>query len=755
MVTAAERIAGYRAFLAAKTRQAPLIGRESADAEVSPVLHPWQRRIVRWAVQVGRGAVWADTGLGKTFIELEFARLAGVRSLILAPLAVCQQTVREASKLGITARYARSDADADGPGIWVTNYEMALRFDPARLDAVVLDECFAPGTPIDMADGTRKRIEDIRAGDEIINAAGTDTVSDVHRREVPYAVRVSFGGNSVLSSPNHPWFTQRGWVGAQDLQPGDSLLDAAEAVRMVREAVPEEVGHGTAQRAVLQSVLLSEMADEAARAPGEGAYAGSCSEARREQAHMAGVRVAAGSGGDRADSRPQPDCQPRSTGQDLPHLESDEPHSFRAWGQWPWLDRAAAESAGCSWTELAGGVRFVTGPTHTRLSDELQARLGAARTANRHRSGWALAPLAQGAGRKEGRQAGFTRVDGIEILQSGDPRLDRVRDAGGRLCFYDLGATRHPSFSVAGRLVHNSSILKQSDGKTRNSLIRHFAGVRFRLACTATPAPNDTEELTSQAEFLGVMPRAEMLAAYFVHDDEGWRVKGHARGPMFRWMASWAVALRRPSDIGGDDSGYVLPGYDVVTHLLPVDAVPEGQLFATDLGGIGGRAKVRKATLEARCEQTARTVNAEPGEPWIVWCGRNDEADLLARLIPGAVNVHGSMTPEEKADGLLGFADGKIRVLVTKPKVASFGMNFQHCARMAFCGLDDSMEQYYQAIRRCHRYGQTRRVQVHVVLSELEGRIAENVARKEARAAQMTEELVREMRAAGELRAAA
>jgi hypothetical protein len=145
-------------------------------------------------------------------------------------------------------------------------------------------------------------------------------------------------------------------------------------------------------------------------------------------------------------------------------------------------------------------------------------------------------------------------------------------------------------------------------------------------------------------------------------------------------------------------------------------------------------------------------VAAEPDEPWVVWCGLNAEADLLARLIPGAVNVHGSMTPEEKADALLAFADRKIRVIVTKPSIASFGMNWQHCARMAFCGLGDSYEQYYQAIRRCHRYGQARRVHAHVVLSELEGQIAGNVARKEKQAAQMTEELVREMRAAGELR---
>ena len=131
-------------------------------------------------------------------------------------------------------------------------------------------------------------------------------------------------------------------------------------------------------------------------------------------------------------------------------------------------------------------------------------------------------------------------------------------------------------------VLDESSILKQADGKTRTMLIRHFRDVKHRLSCSATPAPNDNEELTSQAEFLGIMPRVEMLAAYFVHDDEGWRIKGHARRPMFRWMATWAVALRRPSDIGGDDTGYILPGLDIMSHLLPVDGTPEGQLFATE-----------------------------------------------------------------------------------------------------------------------------------------------------------------------------
>lgn len=426
----------YADFLARKFEKVEAVGLTTKPDDVSDFLHEWQREIVAWAARTGRAAIWADTGLGKTVMQIEWARIVSDTSMIVAPLAVCAQTVREASKLGLTATYVRSPEQITGPGIWVTNYEMVEHFDPATFGAVVLDE---------------------------------------------------------------------------------------------------------------------------------------------------------------------------------------------------------------------------------------------------------------------------------------------------------------------------ASILKQSDGKTRTRLIRHFADVPYRLACTATPAPNDVEELTNQAEFLGVSTRVNMLSAYFVHDSDGWRLKGHAHVPMFRWMTSWAVALRKPSDIGYDDTGYDLPGLEIDSHLLDVDVTPEDQLFATDLGGVGGRAAVRRATLAARCEKAAALVASEPDEPWLIWCGLNAEAELLAKVIPDSVNVNGNWSPEDKAAALLGFADGDITRLITKPSIAAFGLNWQHCARMVFVGLSDSYEAYYQAIRRCYRYGQTRVVEAHIVLSSLEGQIAVNVARKERDASLITTGLVAEMREAGEL----
>ncbi len=609
----------YAEFLERKAATVAPLGVTVTD--IHPMLHDWQAEIVRWATRIGRAAIWADTGLGKTVMQVEWARhlIGDGQALIVAPLAVCQQTVREAAKLGVEAVYIREHPA--GPGIYVTNYEMVEHFDPARITAVVLDE---------------------------------------------------------------------------------------------------------------------------------------------------------------------------------------------------------------------------------------------------------------------------------------------------------------------------ASILKNSDGKTRARLIAHFRDVDYRLACTATPAPNDNEELTNQAEFLGVMSRANMLAAYYVHDsDAGWRLKGHARRPMFRWMASWALALRRPSDMGYPDEGYILPGLDIIPHLLAVDVVPDGQLFATDLGGVGGRAAVRRATLVPRCEKvielvneshelaalrgklaawdgspstpplavrstsptppsesderlragtpkrtantcastTGRTLNGsadrprsspsttqddvldtpltrsseqsasdspssetrspsattafgsrtgsapastmtdsetktadvpsanrlsatgrgvdspsitattlvESGvscaenatsdsassetipsssqpqwntsparlEPWIIWCGLNDEQTYLEKAFGDrCISLTGSQSPEEKVDLLYRWLDGDRPILLTKTSIAGMGINMQHCARMAFVGLSDSYEAYYQAIRRCYRYGQTRPVHAHVVLSDLEGQIAVNVARKERDAAAVMDHLVREMRAA-------
>lgn len=420
----------YAEFLARKQSAIEKPGREVTAADIHPMLHPWQNDLVRWAVRTSRAALWADTGLGKTFQQIEWARLSRDRgALIIAPLAVCQQTIREAAKLGLDAVYVRDSGEVNRFCINVTNYERVPTISPGLFDAVVLDE---------------------------------------------------------------------------------------------------------------------------------------------------------------------------------------------------------------------------------------------------------------------------------------------------------------------------SSILKQSDGKTRTMLIDWARDIPHRLACSATPAPNDPEELTNQAEWLGRMTRTNMLASYFIHDQDGWREKKHAKEPMYQWMSQWAVVLRRPSDVGGDDTGYDLPGLEIHPEIVNADIQVEGQLFATEIGGVTGRSAVRRATLDARVDRTAKLVANSPGA-WILWCGLNSEANALAANIPGSVNVYGAMDPDEKARLLLGFADGEFDILITKPSIASQGLNYQHCHKMAFVGLGDSYEQYYQAIRRCYRYGQTEIVHAYIVLSDMESQIADNVRAKERRANTTTDGILRAM----------
>lgn len=418
----------YAAFLERKTKAATAVGVEVEPDAIHPLLYEWQRESTLWALRTGRCALFWDCGLGKSYAAMEWARLSADTSLIVAPLSVARQFVRMAPNIDLDVRYVRDGADVDAPGVWITNYEMADRFDPALFGAVVLDE---------------------------------------------------------------------------------------------------------------------------------------------------------------------------------------------------------------------------------------------------------------------------------------------------------------------------SSILKNVDGKTRARLTDAFRAVPRRLCCSATPAPNDVAELTNHAEFLGVMSRAEMLAAYFINDEKDWRLKGHAAGPMFRWMATWAQAIRRPSDLGYSDDGWQLPDLRIVPQVVPVAIDSPGQLFPTAIGGVGGRAAVRRQTLDARVARASEL--ASDNKQWIVWCGLNDEARDCAAAIDGAVNVEGSWTPDDKAAALEAFQDGTIRVLVSKPAICGFGMNFQNAHKMAFVGLGDSYEAYYQAIRRCWRFGQTRPVEAHVVVSELESQIVSNVQRKEHEAQRMTNQLVRHM----------
>lgn len=303
-----------------------------------------------------------------------------------------------------------------------------------------------------------------------------------------------------------------------------------------------------------------------------------------------------------------------------------------------------------------------------------------------------------------------------------------------------------------GVVLDESSILKSFDGKTRTRLIETFANTRYRLCCTATPSPNDLAELGNHAEFLGLMSRAEFLATWFVKVDQGlrttehhgWRMKRHAVEPFYRWMASWAVALRNPSDIGADGTGYYLPPLRVRDAVVESDVAADGVLFA-EMGvkGIQGRLSARRGSLRPRVEKAAELC-AQSGQ-WLVWCGLNTESAAVAAAVPDAVEVTGADSHAEKVGAVEAFVRGDIRVIVTKAKILGFGMNFQHCHQMVFLGLSDSYETYYQCLRRSWRYGQQHPVDAYVVVSDAERFVVENVRAKEARADSLSRNLLRHM----------
>jgi hypothetical protein len=300
-----------------------------------------------------------------------------------------------------------------------------------------------------------------------------------------------------------------------------------------------------------------------------------------------------------------------------------------------------------------------------------------------------------------------------------------------------------------GVILDESSILKNTEGHYRTRLIEACQSIPFRLAATATPAPNDFMELGNHAEFLGIMSYTDMLATFFTHDGgetQKWRLKGHAENEFWRWMASWAVMLRKPSDLGYSDEGYDLPPLQFRQHIVAADYAPDaemGTLFPMQAQTLQERIAARRSTVDARCELAASITPAD--RPFVWWCNLNGEAELLAKSIPGAVNLHGGLKEADKERIMLDFSDGAIRVLITKPSLAGFGMNWQHCADTGFVGLNDSFEQFYQAVRRFWRFGQTRPVTAHIIASELEGATVANIKRKETDADRMAAAMVMHM----------
>jgi DNA modification methylase len=299
-------------------------------------------------------------------------------------------------------------------------------------------------------------------------------------------------------------------------------------------------------------------------------------------------------------------------------------------------------------------------------------------------------------------------------------------------------------------VLDESSILKSFDGKTRDQLIDSFKQYSFRLAATATPAPNDFMELGNHAQFLGVMSYAEMLAMFFVHDGgetQKWRLKGHAQGEFWKWMAQWAVMFNSPFDLGFDGSKHVLPALNEKNIVVEcnIDCATGGSLFRFEAQTLQERIKERRNSVLERCAEAAAIANAST-ETFVIWCNLNDEGARLEETICGAVQISGLLSEEKKEKILHDFAAGKIRALITKPSMTGFGLNWQHCQNMIFVGLNDSWEQVYQAIRRCWRFGQKKPVNVYYISAQLEGNVIKNLERKNKQAEEMMKAMVEQMR---------
>lgn len=299
-----------------------------------------------------------------------------------------------------------------------------------------------------------------------------------------------------------------------------------------------------------------------------------------------------------------------------------------------------------------------------------------------------------------------------------------------------------------GIILDESSILKNESGHYRNALVEAAAQIPFRLAATATPAPNDFMELGNHAEFLGVMKYTDMLATFFIHDGgetQKWRLKGHAENDFWKWMASWSVMLRKPSDLGYPNDGYDLPPLKYEMHIVKSDHDnwAGDTMFPMQAATLSERITARRDSV---ADRVARAASITPDDrPFVWWTNLNSEAEALAKAIPGAANLHGGLNDDRKEEIIADFLDGRTRVLISKPSICGFGLNFQHCADTGFVGLNDSWEQFYQAVRRFWRFGQNKPVTAHIIAAETEGATVANIRRKEADADRMAAAMVMHM----------
>lgn len=341
---------------------------------------------------------------------------------------------------------------------------------------------------------------------------------------------------------------------------------------------------------------------------------------------------------------------------------------------------------------------------------------------------------------KEGEKF-HEKVKAVRIMQD-------VDGPGVYITNYDI-AEHFDLSGFGGVVLDESSILKDFTSKTKQILTDMCKSVKFRLCCTATPSPNDYTELGNHSDFLGIMTRQEMLATFFVHDGGNtshWRLKGHAEKDFFKWLASWACCMTTPEDLGYPGENYKLPELEIRENVVESGEIWDGDgqsmLFAPMVQTLSQRREARRDSLAQRVSVAAEIANKEADQV-LVWCDLNSESEMLAQSIRDSVEVKGTDSPEHKVKSMVAFGSGKVKCLISKPSIAGWGMNWQNCNRMIFVGLSDSFEAFYQAVRRCYRFGQKSKVEVDIVISEADGAVKANLERKQKEAETMTKELVK------------
>lgn len=622
---------------------------------------------------------------------------------------------------------------------------------------MVLDECFSPDTPIDAFNIYNslelKYIKDIAIGDKIYNAGGIDHVRNICKRPIDRAIQICIEGRRFTCSENHPWFTLYGWRFAKDLQSGDCLMATEEAVRLVRKDFSTEI-RSEQDGEILRDILLSEMENEHSGTQSESSYSGDSSQKGQEKIRMVQEGRPESLERIKSNSKFKPNVKSKNSSKNdsskncKRNIETMEREKGRKWQSLP---NSTTDNDRLFTGKLVSGICNFFREAASWISNLLQSRRGESNSKNSNRNRWDGPYKQEKANhrQKERQKTSFFRVESIEILEQGHPELEKYRDESGIVYFYDIEAERHPSFSVNKCLVHNSSILKNFTGIRRNEIIDAFKTTKYKLACTATPSPNDFSELGNHSEFLGVMPRSEMLATFFINDTAHtgtWRLKGHVKDNMFwKWVASWAVMITKPSDIGFDNNGFILPEIKYHQHIIETKKKSSFGFFPEIAQTLNDRRKVRNETIEIRCNEAAEIINSSD-DKWAIWCNLNAESELLSKIIKDSKEVAGRHTDEIKANRMIGFANGNLKRIITKPKIAGLGMNWQICNKAAFIGLSDSWEQFYQAVRRIWRFGQLKEVDIHIFIEEREGAVLKNIQRKDKQATAMIKAVVEYMK---------